>query len=118
MHSLHDLEAADAYCLQAGDPLCDADISACTKKLGLPVKLRSRRVPTSAAKRESDERRRRDLARLLVEMCLSLRAQPAPGSAFPTDEMVAKVVGAQALHLDALEVRRLSADRRSDADND
>ncbi|GAA5879657.1 hypothetical protein JCM3774_002398 [Rhodotorula dairenensis] len=108
LHTLHDLESADAYCLQAGDPLCDADISTCTTKLGLPVKLRSRRAaPTSAAKRETDERRRRDLAKLLVEMCLSMRAQPAPRANFPTEEMVAKVVGAQTLHLDALETLSL-----------
>jgi hypothetical protein len=107
LHSLHDLGSADTYCLQAGDPLSDADISACTTKLGLPMKMRSRRRPTSAAKREDDERRRRDLAKLLVEMCLSLRSQPAQGRDFPADEMVAKVLAVQTLHLDALEVRDL-----------
>lgn len=72
--------------------------------------MRSRRRPTSAAKREDDERRRRDLAKLLVNMCLSLRSQPAPGRIFPTDEMVAKVLAVQTLHLDALEVRDLFPD--------
>lgn len=71
------------------------------------MKMRSRRRSTSAAKREDDERRRRDLAKLLVEMCLSLRSQPAQGRGFPTDEMVAKVLAVQTLHLDALEVRDL-----------
>ncbi|GAA6019435.1 hypothetical protein JCM8202_001808 [Rhodotorula sphaerocarpa] len=105
LHVAGDVSSADAYCLQAGDPLSDSDISACTAKLGLPGKRRGRQHATTAAKREAEDRRRRELAKMLVEMCV---ARPPSGSGSDRsplrDDQVARVVASQAVYLDAVEL--------------
>lgn len=115
LHVAGDVSSADAYCLQAGDPLSDSDISACTAKLGLPGKRRGRRHATTAAKREAEDRRRRELAKMLVEMCVS---RPPSGSgsdrSFLRDDQVARVVASQAVYLDAVEVGHSSRTRFAD----
>ncbi|BGP09381.1 hypothetical protein JCM10049v2_005249 [Rhodotorula toruloides] len=115
INNLHDLASAEAYCLQSGDPLAQADVVAATVKLDLPFK-RNRKA-LSAARREEEERRKQALAKLLVEMCLR---RPQPGSfvdetektgegAIPK-ERVARLLETQAVHLDTLEVLSLVPD--------
>ncbi len=115
LHVAGDVSSADAYCLQAGDPLGDSDVRACTAKLGLPGKRRGRRHATTAAKREAEDRRRRELAKMLVEMCV---ARPPSGSGSDRsplrDDQVARVVASQAVYLDAVEVGLSSRTRFAD----
>uniref|UniRef100_A0A0K3C490 BY PROTMAP: gi/472583522/gb/EMS21155.1/ TGF beta receptor associated protein [Rhodosporidium toruloides NP11] gi/647396884/emb/CDR39543.1/ RHTO0S04e06238g1_1 [Rhodosporidium toruloides] n=1 Tax=Rhodotorula toruloides TaxID=5286 RepID=A0A0K3C490_RHOTO len=115
LNNLHDLASAEAYCLQSGDPLAQADVVAATSKLELPFK-RNRKA-LSAARREEEERRKQALAKLLVEMCLR---RPQAGSFVDetdkTDEgavpkeRVARLLETQAVHLDTLEVLSLVPD--------
>lgn len=110
LNNLHDLASAEAYCLQSGDPLAQADVVSATSKLDLPFK-RTRKA-LSAARREEEDRRKQALAKLLVAMCLR---RPQSGSfADETEksdegavskERVARLLETQAVHLDTLEVR-------------
>ncbi|BGP33373.1 hypothetical protein JCM10296v2_005173 [Rhodotorula toruloides] len=115
INNLHDLASAEAYCLQSGDPLAQADVVAATSKLDLPFK-RNRKA-LSAARREEEERRKQALAKLLVEMCLrrpqsgsfSEETEKTDEGAVPK-ERVARLLETQAVHLDTLEVLSLVPD--------
>ncbi|GAA5872000.1 hypothetical protein JCM1840_004768 [Sporobolomyces johnsonii] len=116
LHTLHDLSSAESFALQSGDPLLPTDVSATASRLNLPFK-RARK-----AKREDDDRRKKALARLLVEMCLM---RPASSGSFEqeadgreegtrwevaTREQVARILETQAVHLDTSEVLPLLPD--------
>ncbi|GAA5867831.1 hypothetical protein JCM8547_003390 [Rhodosporidiobolus lusitaniae] len=110
LHTLSDLSSAETYSLQGGDPLCASDITAAASKLELPftaAKKSQRSSSMSVAKMEEEERRKKGLARLLVEMCLSPRqagAEGEEGKLVASGEQVARLLETQAVHLDTLAI--------------
>lgn len=109
LHTLHDLSSAALYAHQAGDPLAAVDIAAAAEALALPSSpAAGKRKKASARKEEELEERRKGLSRLLVEMCLSERGegQEVERQGEGARRQVARILEAQALHLDTLEVGR------------
>ncbi|KAL8283319.1 hypothetical protein RQP46_005729 [Phenoliferia psychrophenolica] len=102
LHSLQDLTSAETYCHQSGDPLLASDISAAAARLSLLLP-KARKVG-SAAKKEGEEQRKADLARLLVEMCLVERGEEGDTRNEVHKEQVARILETQAVHLNTLEV--------------
>lgn len=109
LHTLHDLSSAETYSLQCGDPLSTSEVTAAASTLNLPFKRSSKTL--SAARREEEEKRKQGLARLLVEMCLTVKPTNEgeeigmEGERVASKEQVARLLETQAVHLDTLSVR-------------
>jgi hypothetical protein len=116
LNSLSDFTSSQNYCRQSGDPLLASDLSSAATTLNLPVP--STTVPLRNDGSEGRPRRKY-LARLLVEMCLSRRieskgnlstegeseeAQAEDDRIRSKRDQVARILEAQSIHLDVLEV--------------
>ncbi|KAM0748698.1 hypothetical protein T439DRAFT_70364 [Meredithblackwellia eburnea MCA 4105] len=100
LHQLHDLASAEAYCYQCGDPLLPSDVSIAASRLSL---LLPKPKKSSSAKREADNSgRKADLARLLVQMCLT--TDSSSDEPVMSRIQVARVLDTQGIHLDTLEI--------------
>ncbi|KAI5477112.1 TGF beta receptor associated protein [Pseudohyphozyma bogoriensis] len=104
LNTLQDLSSAETYCHQSGDPLLAEDLTAIASILSLPMPKSKK---ASALKKDGEEVRKSELARLLVEMCLAGSGAEG-GEDVKTDGarevQVARILETQALRLDTLEV--------------
>ncbi|GAA6016850.1 hypothetical protein JCM11491_001827 [Sporobolomyces phaffii] len=117
LHNLRDLSSAETYSLQIGDPLLPSDLVKLASKLELPLRranLNHRKHPTSSKREDEEARRKHELARILVEMCLATASTtsnlspPSEGSAGDQSAIgqhrVARILETQATSLDTIEV--------------
>lgn len=98
LHTLQDLSSSETYCSQSGDPLLASDISATAALLSFSMPSSRKR---SVVKKDGEEERKIDLARLLVSMCLS--GNGSDESVFKM-EQISRILEAQSLNLDTLSV--------------
>lgn len=116
LNNLKDFSTAETYASQGGDPIVlSSQLKEIATKLNLPPIKRlghHHKKPHVAGKREEEMERRKNLAKILVEMSFGVGGKPVsevdePNRSAAALKRISKILETQAINLDTIEVRIL-----------
>ncbi|GAA5979077.1 hypothetical protein JCM5350_007058 [Sporobolomyces pararoseus] len=118
LNNLKDFSSAETYASQGGDPIVlSSHLKEIASKLNLPPIKRfgHHKKPHVAGKREEETERRKNLAKILVEMSFGTGGKPIsevdePNRSAAASKRISKILETQAINLDTIEVLPLIPD--------